>query len=268
MKNISKCFVCTFLILVARSAPAAQQDFLQQVGIDQQTGRKLDLDLPFSDESGKTVRLGDFFQGKPVILAPVYYACSSLCPMSLNSLVQSLRVLKFDAGREFEVVTFSFDQKEPPVMAAEARMHYLKDYNRSNTGGGWHFLTGNDASIRALTSGIGFHYAWDADSAQWAHATAIIVATPEGTISQYFYGLEFSARDLRLSLIQASSEKIGTLADRVLLYCYHYDPATGKYGLVVIRTIRLFGALTALGLFGFIFVMFRRDAHIARTGRA
>ena len=150
-------------------------------------------------------------------------------------------------------------------MAAEAKSHYLRDYNRPNTAEGWHFLTGDDASIRALTNEIGFHYAWDADSAQWAHATGIIVATPEGKIGQYFYGLEFSARDLRLSLVEASSEKIGTLADRVLLYCYHYNPATGKYGLIVMRSIRIFGSLTALALFGFMFAMFYRET---KTGRA
>ena len=150
-------------------------------------------------------------------------------------------------------------------MAAEAKAHYLRDYNRPNTANGWHFLTGDDASIRALTKSIGFHYVWDNDSAQWAHATGIIVATPEGRIAQYFYGLEFSARDLRLSLVEASSGKIGTLADKVLLYCYHYNPATGKYGMVIMRSLRLFGALTALALFGFMFVMFRREMrrHVA-----
>jgi protein SCO1/2 len=253
------------LVLLLFAAPlSAQQDLnssvLRQVGIDQRLGAALDLTLSFRDESGETVRLGEFFHGKPVILAPVYYACSSLCPMSLNSLVQSLRVLKFNAGEEFEVVSFSFDPKETPMMAAEAKAHYLRDYNRPNTAKGWHFLTGDEPSIRALTSAIGFHYAWDTDSAQWAHATGIIVATPEGKVGQYFYGLEFSARDLRLSLVEASSEKIGTFADRVLLYCYHYNPATGKYGVVIIRAIRIFGTLTALALFGFMFVMFRREA--------
>jgi protein SCO1/2 len=147
-------------------------------------------------------------------------------------------------------------------MAAEARAHYLRDYGRPGTAKGWHFLTGNDASIRALTGSIGFRYAWDKDSAQWAHATAIVVATPEGRVGQYFYGLEFSARDLRMSLVEASSGKIGTLADRVLLYCYHYDPATGKYGLVVIRTVRIFGTLTAVALFTFMLLMFRAERRI------
>ena len=150
-------------------------------------------------------------------------------------------------------------------MATDARTHYLRDYNRPKTANGWHFLTGDEASIRALTSAIGFHYTWDNDSAQWAHATAIIVAPPEGKLSQYFYGLEFSARDLRLSLVEASAEKIGSLVDRVLLYCYHYNPATGKYGLVIIRSLRIAGTVTMLALFGFMFVMFRREF---KAGRA
>jgi protein SCO1/2 len=266
---ISKClFIAIFLLIVA-SPVAAQQDLassvLQQVGIDQGLGAVIELNLAFRDESGRAVRLRDFFHGKPVILAPVYYMCSSLCPMTLNSLVQSLRVLKFDAGTEFEVVAFSFDPNETPAMAAEAKAHYVRDYNRPNTANGWHFLTGNEASIRALTNGIGFHYMWDANSRQWAHATVVIVTTPEGKLGQYFYGLEFSARDLRLSLVQASSEKIGSLADRVLLYCYHYNPATGKYGLIIARTIRILGTLTALALFSFMFLMFRRDARIGRA---
>jgi protein SCO1 len=260
--------LAVILLTVTVSPALAQKDILQDVGIDQHLGMPIDLSLTFKDESGNNVRLGDFFHGKPVILAPVYYACTSLCPMSLNSLVQSLRVLKFDVGREFEIVTFSFDPKETPAMAAEGKAHYLRDYNRPGTEPGWHFLTGDDASIRALTQSIGFRYAWDSNSVQWAHATAILVATPEGNIAQYFYGLEFSARDLRLSLVDASSGRIGTLGDRVLLYCYHYDPATGKYGIAVMRSIRIAGALTMLSLFGFIFLMFRREAATTSRGRA
>ena len=266
---MKRAFVFLSIVVLAGPAVAAQQDqgfsLLQQVGIDQQLGTSLDLNLRFNDEEEKSVKLGDFFHGKPVILAPVYFQCPSLCPMSLNSLVQSLRVLKFNPGREFEVVAFSFDPKETPAMSAQAKAHYLKDYDRPNTANGWHFLTGSEASIRELTSRLGFRYAWDSNSAQWAHATGIMVVTPEGKIAQYFYGLEFSARDLRLSLVQASSENIGSLADRVLLYCYHYDPTTGKYGIVIMRTLRAFGALTAVALFAFMFLMFRRDVKIGRA---
>jgi protein SCO1/2 len=257
--NVLVCMVFVLFALPLAAQTPQNSSVLGQVGIDQNLGATVDLNLVFRDEAGKAVRLGEFFHGRPVILAPVYFGCPSLCPMSLNSLVQSLRVLKFNAGEDFEVIAFSFDPKETPAMAAEARMHYLRDYNRPHTANGWHFLTGDESSIRALTGSIGFHYAWDNDSAQWAHATAIVVATPEGKLSQYFYGLEFSARDLRLSLVEASSEKIGSLADRVLLYCYHYDPATGKYGIVIIRSIRIAGTLTALALFTFMFVMFKRE---------
>jgi protein SCO1/2 len=255
-----------FLLFVGQNTWAAAQQtgpsVLQNVGIEQSLGKQLDLNLRFRDESGNVTALSKYFDGKPVILAPVYFMCSSLCPMSMNSLVQALRVLKFNAGSDFTVIAFSFDPKETPAMAADAKAHYVKDYDRPGTGNGFHFLTGDEDSIHSQTQAIGFHYAWD--GTQWAHATGIMVATPEGKLAQYFYGLEYSARDLRLSLVQASNEKIGSIADKVLLYCYRYDPATGKYGMVVIRTVRIFGAATALTLFGFMFVMFRRDAKAGR----
>jgi protein SCO1/2 len=267
MKDARFTIACAVLLCFqAFSWAAAQQtgpSVLQDVGIDQRLGAQLDLSLRFRDESGNVTPLSKYFDGKPVILAPVYFTCPSLCPMSMNSLVQALRVLKFNAGSDFTVVAFSFDPKENPAMAAAAKAHYAKDYDRPGTASGFHFLTGDENSIHALTGAIGFHYAWD--GTQWAHATGVIVATPEGKVGQYFYGLEYSARDLRLSLVQASQEKIGTLVDRVLLYCYHYDPVSGKYSLVAIRTLRFFGALTALALFGFMFLMFRREG---QTGRA
>ncbi|HEY2381490.1 MAG TPA: SCO family protein [Terriglobia bacterium] len=245
-------------------AQQSRPSILKEVGIDQHLGEQIDLSLQFRDETGSAVPLSKYFHGKPVVLAPVYLTCSTLCPMTLNSLMEALRVINFNAGKDFEVVVFSFDPKEGPAMAAPAKARYVRDYNRAGATNGFHFLTGSEESIRALTNDIGFYYKWDDTSGQWAHATGIMVATPEGKLSQYFYGLEYSARDLRLSMVQASREAIGNIVDRVLLYCYQYDPATGKYGLVVIRTVRLFGAATALGLFAFMFVMFRRDA---RTGR-
>lgn len=254
-----------FLLFVGQNTWAAQltgPSVIQNVGIDQKLGTQLDLNLRFRDESGNITALSKYFDDKPVILAPVYFMCSSLCPMSMNSLIQALHVLPFNAGSDFTVIAFSFDPKETPAMAAAAKAHYVKDYGRPGTARGFHFLTGDDNSVRELTQAIGFHYAWD--GAQWAHATGIMVATPEGRLGQYFYGLEYSARDLRLSLVQASQEKIGNIVDKVLLYCYRYDPATGKYGMVVIRTVRIFGAATALTLFGFMFVMFRRDAKAGR----
>ena len=254
--------VCATLLSFQPFASAAAQQtrpsVFQEVGIDQRLGAQLDLNLRLRDESGALVPLSTYFDGKPVILAPVYLMCSSLCPMTLNSLVQALRVLTFDAGKDFTVVAFSFDPNETPAMAAAAKAHYVRDYEREGAASGFHFLTGAPDSIRALTETLGFHYKWD--GTQWAHATAIMVATPQGKVDQYFYGLEYSARDLRLSLVQASEEKIGNIVDRVLLYCYRYDPATGKYGVVIIRAVRIFGVATALALFTFMFVMFRRDA--------
>jgi protein SCO1/2 len=256
------------LICLQLASPAWAQvtkpSVLEDVGIDQQLGAQIDLDLQFRDQAGNTVPLSNYFHGRPVVLVPFYLTCSSLCPMTLNSLMQALHIIGLNAGKDFEVVAFSFEPKDSPVMAAAAEARYVREYNRPGSKDGFHFLTGNETSIRALADRIGFHYKWDDASHQWAHATGIMVATPEGKLSQYFYGLEYSGRDLRLSLVEASHGKIGNLVDRVLLYCYHYDAATGKYGIVVMRTIRIFGAATALALFAFMFVMFRREA---REGR-
>jgi protein SCO1 len=266
MSYVRRSIACAvFLSFYAFARAEAQQagpSVIQEVGIDQRLGTEVNLNLPFRDETGTVVNLSKYFDGKPVILAPVYFMCSSLCPMTLNSLMQDLRVLTFNAGTDFTVIAFSFDPREAPSTAAAAKAHFIKDYDRQGTANGFHFLTGDEHSIRELTETIGFHYKWD--GTQWAHATGIMVLTPSGKIGQYFYGLEYSARDLRLSLVQASQDKIGNIVDRVLLYCYRYDPATGKYGIVVIRTVRLFGLATALALFGFMFIMFRRDA---RGGR-
>lgn len=262
-------FIIGFLLLfMMPTLPAVAQQsrpsILNEVGIDQQLGTQLDLSLEFRDETGASVQLSEYFHKKPVVLVPVYFTCSSLCPMTLNSLMQALRVIQFNAGKDFEVVAFSFAPNESATMAASAKARYVRDYRRPGTAEGFHFLTGDEKSIRALTNNIGFHYTWDNTSRQWAHATGIMVATPQGKLSQYFYGLEYSARDLRFSMIQASQESIGSLVDRVLLYCYQYDPATGKYGIVVIRSVRIVGAATALALFSFMFIMFRREA---REGR-
>ncbi len=268
MNRFRYCVAASVLVLFSASTIAAgrqsQGSLLKSVGIDQQLGAQLNLDLHFRDESGADVTLAEYFHQKPVILAPVYYSCPSLCPMTINSLIQSLRVLEFNAGKDFEVVALSFDPSETPEIAAKAKAHYVNDYHRPGTATGFHFLTGSNDSIRAVTDTIGFHYAWDNNSNQWAHATGIMVATPDGRIGQYFYGLEYSARDLRLALVEASAGRLGSIVDHVLLYCYRYDPATGKYGMAVIRTVRVCGALTAIVLFGSMFAMFRREA---RTGR-
>jgi protein SCO1/2 len=201
--------------------------------------------------------LEDYFGKKPIILNLVYYQCPMLCSEVLTGLESALRVLKFDVGKEFDVLTVSFDPKETPQMAAAKKAEYLKRYGRAGAAEGWHFLTGPAASIDALTKASGFQYQYDPKSGQFAHSTAIMVLTPEGKIAQYYYGVEYAPKDLRLGLIQASENKIGTVVDQVLLYCYHYDPDTGKYGAIISRVLQLAGGATVLILGTFLVVMFR-----------
>jgi len=214
-------------------------------------------DLEFRDETGKPVQLGDFFERKPLILNLVYYNCPMLCGEVLSGLESALRVLKFDVGKEFDVLTISFDPKETPEMAAAKKTEFLKRYGRPDAAAGWHFLTGPQTSIDSLTNAAGFQYEYDAKTQQFAHATAIMILTPEGRIAQYYYGVEFAPKDLRLGLVQASRNKIGTVVDEVLLYCYHYDPDKGKYGAIISRILKLAAAATILLLGGFLLVMFR-----------
>ena len=230
---------------------------LQNVGIEQHLNEQIPPNLMFRDETGKTVQLADYFGRKPMILNLVYYQCPMLCGEVLSGLESALRVLKFDVGKDFDVLTISFDPKETPEMAAAKKAEYLKRYGRAGAAGGWHFLTGPQNSIDALTKAAGFQYQYDSKSGQFAHATAIMVLTPEGKIAQYYYGVEFAPKDLRLGLVQASQHKIGNLVDEVLLYCYHYDPDTGKYGAIVSRILKLAAGATILVLGTFLIVMFR-----------
>ena len=221
---------------------------LLNVGIEQRLDDQIPADLAFRDETGKAVRLGDYFGKKPMILNLVYYNCPMLCGEVLSGLTSALRVLKFDVGKEFDVLTISFDPRETPEMATKKKAEFLKRYGRAGAAEGWHFLTGPQESITALTKAAGFQYQFDPKTGQFAHATAIMVLTPEGKIAQYYYGVEYAPKDLRLGLIQSSQNKIGTLADQVLLYCYHYDPTTGKYGAIISRVLKLAGLATLLGL--------------------
>jgi protein SCO1/2 len=221
---------------------------LQNVGIEQHLDEQIPADLNFRDETGKPVRLGDYFGKKPMILNLVYYNCPMLCGEVLSGLEGALRVLKFDVGKEFDVLTISFDPRETPDMATKKKAEFLKRYGRAGAAEGWHFLTGPQESIDALTKAAGFQYQYDPKTGQFAHATAIMILTPEGKIAQYYYGVDYAPKDLRLGLIQASQNKIGTLADQVLLYCYHYDPTTGKYGAIISRVLKLAGIVTLLGL--------------------
>lgn len=230
---------------------------LKNVGIEQHLDEQIPPALAFRDETGKAVQLGDYFGKKPMILNLVYYQCPMLCGEVLSGLESALRVLKFDVGKEFDVLTVSFDPKETPEMASAKKAEYLKRYGRPGAAQGWHFLTGPPASIDALTKAAGFQYQYDPKTGQFAHATAIMVLTPEGRIAQYYYGVEFAPKDLRLGLIQASENKIGTVVDQVLLYCYHYDPDTGKYGAIISRILQLAAGATVLILGTFLVVMFR-----------
>lgn len=232
---------------------------LENVGIEQRLDSQVPPDLTFRDETGQTVKLGDYFGKKPLILNLVYYNCTMLCGEALAGLSGAMRLVKFDVGKEFDVVTVSFDPRETPEIAAAKKKDYVKRYGRPDADKGWHFLTGSAESVNALTKAVGFQYQYDPKINQFAHATAIMVLTPQGRISRYFYGVDFPPKDLRMGLVEASQGKIGNPIDQVLLYCYHYDPATGKYGAVITNILRLAGAATMLILGGFLLIMFRLE---------
>ncbi|MGH9352224.1 MAG: SCO family protein [Terriglobia bacterium] len=230
---------------------------LRGVGIDQRLNQQIPLDLVFRDASGKEVRLRDYFGQKPVILALVYFNCPNLCTMVVDNLVQSLRLLKFDVGKQFNVLTVSFDPNDTPQMATDKRAIYLGMYARKGCQNGWHFLTGDETSIRALTDAVGYHYNYDPTTKLYAHAVGLVVLTPQGKVSRYFYGLRYPAGDLRLALVEASHEKIGSPVDRLILYCCSYDPATGKYDPIISRVLMLGGIFTVLCLGTLVLVMVR-----------
>jgi protein SCO1 len=241
---------------------------LKNVGIEQHLNDQIPPDLIFRDETGKSVRLADYFGRKPLILNLVYYQCPMLCGEVLSGLDSALRVLKFDVGKEFDVLTVSFDPKETPQMATAKKAEFLKRYGRPGAADGWHFLTGPESSIAALTKAAGFDYEYDPKTGQFAHATAIMVLTPEGKIAQYYYGVEFAPKDLRLGLVQASQNKIGSIVDEVLLYCYHYNPDTGKYSAIISRILKIAAGTTIFMLGTFLIVMFRLGSASERKQRA
>ncbi len=233
--------------------------YLQNVGIEQHLDGQVPADLTFVDESARTVKLGDYFGKKPLVLNLVYYNCTMLCGEVLAGLTGSMKMVKFDIGNEFDVVTVSFNPQETPAIAAAKKQDYLKRYGRPGAASGWHFLTGSAESINALTKAVGFQYQYDPKINQYAHATAILVLTPQGRISRYFYGVDYPPKDLRMGLVEASQGKIGNTVDELLLYCYHYDPATGKYGAVVSNILRLGAGLTILLLGGLLLILFRLE---------
>jgi protein SCO1/2 len=230
---------------------------LKNVGIEQHLDQQIPRDLGFRDETGKAVRLGDYFGQKPVILNLVYYRCPMLCSEVLSGLESALRVLKFDVGKDFEVLTVSFDPRDTPEIATAKKAEYIKRYGRAGAAEGWHFLTGPQESIDALTKAAGFQYEYDPKTGQFAHTTAIMILTPQGKIAQYYFGVEYAPKDLRLGLVESSQGKIGTVVDEVLLYCYHYDPTTGKYGAIISRILKLAAAATILILGGLLLILFR-----------
>ena len=232
---------------------------LKHVGIEQHLNEQIPPGLMFRDESGKPVRLGDYFGKRPMILNLVYYKCPMLCSEVLSGLTAALKPMKFDVGKDFDVLTISFDPRETPQDATGSKATWLQRYGHPGAEKGWHFLTGPQDSIDALTKAAGFQYDYNEKSGQFAHATAILVLTPEGKIAQYYYGVEFSPKDLRLAMVQASDNKIGSLADQVLLYCYHYDPNAGRYSVLILRVLRLAGVATMIILGGFMVLMFRHD---------
>lgn len=233
---------------------------LKDVGIDQsKLNNQLPLDLMFTDETGKDVRLGDYFGKRPVLLAFAYYECPMLCSMVLNGLVGSVEPLTFTAGKEFEVVVIGIDPGETPALAAEKKRVYVRRYNRGETAAGWHFLTGRETNIKRLADAAGFRYAYDEAIDQYAHPAAMTIATADGRVSRYLFGIEFAPRDVRFGLIEATEGKIGTAVDQMLLYCYHYDPETGKYGFVVMNLVRLGGLLTVVALGASVFLALRRE---------
>ncbi|HEY1678151.1 MAG TPA: SCO family protein [Candidatus Sulfotelmatobacter sp.] len=242
------------------SPPAnVRPPYLENVGIEQHLDAQVPVGLAFTDDSGQAVKLGDYFGKKPLILNLVYYNCTMLCGEALSGLTGAMKMIKFDAGNEYDVITVSFDPRETPQIAAAKKQEYLKRYGRSGAANGWHFLTGSADSINALTKAVGFQYQYDPKLNQYAHATAIMVLTPQGRISRYFYGVDFPPKDLRMGLVEASQEKIGNAVDQILLYCYHYNPATGKYGAVVSNMLKVGGALTILLLGGMLLIFFRLE---------
>jgi protein SCO1 len=238
---------------------AAMPKALQSIGFDQNIDQHIPLDTAFRDESGAVVRLADYFGKRPVVMVFAYYDCPMLCTQVIHGLSSALGVLSLVPGRDFEIVTVSFNPRDTPATAAAKKAVYLERYKQPGAAAAWHFLTGGEASIERLTKAAGFRYAWDEDTKQFAHPSGIIVLTPDGRLARYLFGIEYGPRDLRFAIVEASAGKVGSVVDSLLLYCYHYDPMMGRYGLAIMSAIRIAGALTVLALGAFIVVMLRRE---------
>lgn len=239
-------FLSVAVVAAAQDNASVTPPQLRGVGIEQRLNNQVPLDLKFRDETGQTVTLGSYFGKKPVILSLVYYSCPMLCTMAENGLLNALRNVKFNIGEQFQVVTVSFDPSETSAMAMGKKAVYVGLYGRPGASEGWHFLVGDEPSIRALTQAVGFHYNYIPETKQFAHATGVMVLTPQGKVSRYFYGIQYPSRDIRLALVEAASEKIGNPVDAVLLYCCEYDPVAGKYSMVISHILQIAGVITLL----------------------
>jgi protein SCO1/2 len=255
--------------LRASAQPAGvRPPVLKDVGIDQLLNNQVPLDLEFRDESGRTVKLSEYFKDKPIVLSLVYYNCPQLCTQVLTGLLGTLKTLPMTPGKEFVNLTVSFDPRETPELAAAKKAEYMKRYKKPEAEAGWHFLTGEEPAIQALTKAVGFRYVWDPVIKQYAHASGIIVLTPQGKVSRYFYGIEYAPRDVRFGVIDASAGKVGSLADQIILYCYMYDPERGTYGLVVMRLLRVFAGLTLATLLALFLYLRRKEKQKAERWKS
>jgi protein SCO1/2 len=254
-------------VLAAGALANAQErpTVLREVGFDQRLDQLVPGDITLRDEAGRDVRLADYLGRKPVVLTLVYYECPSLCTMTLNGLVSAMNAVSFDAGKEYDVVTVSFEPRETPALAAAKKETYLKRYQRPGAAAGWHFLTGEPAEIERLTKAVGFRYTWDERTRQYAHPAGVVVLTPEGKIARYLFGIEYAPKDLRFAVVEASQGRVGGVVDQAILFCYQYDPMTGKYGTAIMRLLRVASVLTLAVLGTFIFTMWRRDRRAARA---
>src|SRR5262245_18600656 len=277
--SVSLC-LCGGIFLLLLSAPmradtqpgvglpaTSQPEALRGVGIDQRLDQQVPLDLVFRDEQGQAVTLASLMRGKPVILQLAYYRCPMLCTLVLNGLLSAMRALPFDVGQEYDVVIVSFDPTDTPEQARQKKATYIAEYRRPNAAAGWHFLTGDAPSIERLAASVGFRYRYDPERKEFAHAAGITVLTPKGVIARYFFGVEFAPRDLKFGLMEAAENRIGSPIDQLLLFCYHYDPSTGRYSAAVLNGVRVAGVLTMFALAGFVVWAIRSERRGAKRAR-
>lgn len=232
----------------------------KEVTFQQRLDERLPLDARFKDEAGRDVALGDYFTGKPVALAFVYYQCPMLCAETMNGISSALKAVPFVPGEDFEVVLVSFDPRDTPEAANAKKRAHMQHWSVADTADGWHFLTGDEATIRRVTSAAGFTYKWEEETGQFAHVSGLLTVTPDGRLSRYFYGVEYSPKELRMALVESGEGRIGTVVEELLLYCFQYDPTSGRYGVVVMNLVRLGGLVTMVLVGGFVLLMRRRDS--------